>query len=344
MEKEIDIRDVIILIKKIIQLIKRKIVFLFIIGLLGGALGYFYAYSVKTKYSAVITFLDNEESATGIGAYLKMAKTLGVMGGRSGNAGKSAEQLLEIIESKKIMGTALLKEVTIDNKKDLLIRHFLRLLGLNEVYSAKFKCDYSFNKSSTDPFLLSDIDGFVMNKVCKILAKTLVKDNSLESGIITVSYDNLNEEFAKYFLDELILSLEDFYVRNKIQREQEMYDLLSNRLDSVKNELEKTENYLAQIKDSRHTVIKATGHIDELRGLRKQKILTFMYLEGVKNLEMARVSLLEKKPFIQIIDEPVFPLLEIKKSKKKYTVIFGVLFGVLGFSFLIIRIIWRKNS
>jgi uncharacterized protein involved in exopolysaccharide biosynthesis len=48
----------------------------------------------------------------------------------------------------------------------------------------------------------------------------------------------------------------------------------------------------------------------------------------VKNLELSKMSLLKETPLIQVIDQPVYPLEEIKFGKLKGLVLGGFLGGV----------------
>jgi uncharacterized protein involved in exopolysaccharide biosynthesis len=50
-----------------------------------------------------------------------------------------------------------------------------------------------------------------------------------------------------------------------------------------------------------------------------------MYLEIVKNLELSKITLLNKTPIINIIDEPILPLKDNKMSKNASAFIGGFL-------------------
>ena len=67
-----------------------------------------------------------------------------------------------------------------------------------------------------------------------------------------------------------------------------------------------------------------------------------VYEEIVKNLEMAKITHRNKKPLIQIIDEPVRPL-QIDKSKPLKMIIISSLIGGLSMLlFFILNYMWKK--
>ncbi len=64
---------------------------------------------------------------------------------------------------------------------------------------------------------------------------------------------------------------------------------------------------------------------------REISILSVIYSTSVSNVEMARINLLQKKPFIQIIDVPILPLTVLEKS----TIVMIIIYGFLFFFFIV---------
>jgi uncharacterized protein involved in exopolysaccharide biosynthesis len=64
-------------------------------------------------------------------------------------------------------------------------------------------------------------------------------------------------------------------------------------------------------------------------------------LELVKNLELSKITLLNKTPIINIIDEPILPLEEDKISKIVAGILGGFLGGFLSVCFFIFRKLFK---
>ena len=60
-----------------------------------------------------------------------------------------------------------------------------------------------------------------------------------------------------------------------------------------------------------------------------------MYLEIIKNLELSKLTLLNQTPIINIIDKPILPLKQDKRSKSKFAILFGFIGGFLTVGFFI---------
>lgn len=58
------------------------------------------------------------------------------------------------------------------------------------------------------------------------------------------------------------------------------------------------------------------------------------YAELLKNLELAKYTLLKQTPFMQVIDEPKFPL-----EKKTYPMLLYVPLSILLFTFLTVALL-----
>ena len=72
--------------------------------------------------------------------------------------------------------------------------------------------------------------------------------------------------------------------------------------------------------------------------MRQVEVLNTMYLEIVKNIEMAKITLLDNTPIINILDRPVFPL----PSDNISTFFLCFFFGFIGLFLSLIYYMFRK--
>ena len=63
-----------------------------------------------------------------------------------------------------------------------------------------------------------------------------------------------------------------------------------------------------------------------------------MYLEIIKNLEISKITLLNRTPIIQIIDKPILPL----KNESNSITILGLVGSILGCFLALLFFVFRK--
>ena len=127
------------------------------------------------------------------------------------------------------------------------------------------------------------------------------------------------------------------YVEYKTKQASNTIDFLQSRSDSVFLELESSEREYARIKDINQRIIKASGRLKELQLMRNVEGLKTMYLELVKNIEMSKLTLLNKTPIIQVIDKPILPLEDTKISVLLISIISFFLALFISVFYIIIR-------
>jgi uncharacterized protein involved in exopolysaccharide biosynthesis len=221
---------------------------------------------------------------------------------------------------------------TIDGKKDLLVEHYITIQEFREVWvnSEEFS-GVNFNKVST---LEND-------SIMGVIWKELTENNlniemqNDKANIINLSFVSANEQFAKQFTETLIDEMSKMYITHQTKQARNTLDFLQDRADSVFGELEIAEEEFAKVKDINQRIIKASGRLKELQLMREVEVLNTMYLEIVKNLEISKMTLLNRTPIINIIDKPILPLEEEKLSKTMAGILGGFLGGFLSVCFFI---------
>jgi uncharacterized protein involved in exopolysaccharide biosynthesis len=231
-----------------------------------------------------------------------------------------------------------MQRAKINGKTDLLIEHYLEIDKIKDRWaeSDDFKGVSFHDKSS---FIHDSISGIIWQEI--IENNLTVELKSDEANIITLSYISLNQEFAKEFVEKLINEMSKMYIAHQTAQANKTLDFLQDRADSVFSELIIAEQQLAKAKDINQRIIKVTGRLKELQLMREVEVLNAMYLEIIKNLELSKITLLNKTPIINIIDEPILPLEEDKISKIVAGLLGSFLGGFLSVCFFIFRKLFK---
>ena len=128
-----------------------------------------------------------------------------------------------------------------------------------------------------------------------------------------------DEKLSLLFCTRLIQQATDFYIRTKTERLRTNVNHLQARVDSLTRLLNrKTYSTLAAnniLLDANPAYPTANAGVEVQE--RDKMVLSTIYSEVVKNLEMSRTMLIQETPTFQVVDEPEFPL---KKNRLKYSV------------------------
>ncbi len=283
-----------------------------------------------STYTAILTFMTNEDSDGGVSPLMKIATQFGV----SGASGKvNADKIVELIRSRMIIINTLLDE----HEGELLINHFQKAYNVNEWYEEypDFQ-NYSFRTNSIDSFNL--IENKISQDIYKVITREHMLANASENGIITVKYTSEKEQFSQVFLDRLMDRINEFYVTRTNEKDRETYEIVKRYTDSLSYQLNAAETNLANWKDKNLRTIKNKGLLTELQLLRKIETLNTAYSEALKNHELAKFNLVSNTPILQVIDMPVLPL---KKNNPNILMIYLAFILAAFFVATILIIFWK---
>ena len=334
---EVSIKDLLIKAKDVMAFIKTKWLWLLILGVLGSGIGFFYAKFQKPKYTAKLTFafVEGDSKVAGLGS---LASSLGVdIGG--GSAGVfSGDNLIELMKSSLLIEKTLLSQIKVNNKPQLLI---MRYIDFNKPKNPKplkpgDRAAVTYQSDDRSSFSLEQ-DSFLA-----LVSKKIIKTNLLVSkvdkklSIVNVSFTGEDQVFAKSFTQILTQNVTDFYIETKTGQMRRNVDKMEHKLDSVKTALSAAMYGAAAAVDQNQYLVRGIGKVPQVRKQLEIQVLSTMYGEMLKNLELSKTILAKEQPIIQLIDEPRFPL-EKKKTSRMLAAVAGgfvaVLLAVLFFIF-----------
>jgi len=341
MEEGLNLKKIVEKIQILIKYLLSKWKIIGVICLIGAVLGFYIGNSSITEYRAKSTFMINSSKGGGskFSALIGMASSLGLGLGASS---MNVENVSEIIISDRIVLNSLLKKQKVGDEVVKLGNYYIDKFGLREKWIEKDRPYKNYKFKGTNAYELSTEEYQISTLILERVKELLNVDYDKQSGIISISCKSKDQLFSYHLTNTLIDELTTFYVDRTTENERETFKILSSKTDSIKAVLQEAEGQLAQLKDNSYKTVKATGRLKEMQLEREIGILSVMYSTSVTNVEMARVNLLQKKPFIQVIDAPILPLKKLKKSFILYAILYGILFFFLITSFLIIRLEIKK--
>lgn len=342
-DDEISLKDFILIIQDWWKYLISKWIIILLAGLIGGGIGFIYAFIQKPTYIAELSFaLEDDKGGGGLGGALGIASQFGIdLGGSGGGGAFAGDNLVELIKSRSIIEKTLLSTLNINGKNQTLVNYYIDfskkeksnsdLIKIGDIHFLPYSDRSKFTRQQ-DSLL-----GVFHNNFVNGTLSVEKKDKKL--SIITVKMKSSNELFSKLFTERLVKEVSDFYIETKTKKSAENLAILQHQTDSVRSALNSAISGVASSFDANPNPNQALQRLRVPSQKRtvdvqaNQAILT----ELVKNLEISKVSLRKETPLIQVIDRPILPLAIEKSSKKTSLIIGGFLSGFLVVIFLIIK-------
>ncbi|KRD63904.1 lipopolysaccharide biosynthesis protein [Flavobacterium sp. Root935] len=339
---EISFKELIDTIKEWCNYLFSKWKIIILAGIIGGSLGFTYAFLKKPIYTASLTFaLEDEKAGGGIGGALGLASSFGLDLGGSGGGIFTGSNLSELFKSRSMVEKTLLSPVNFDGKKISLAEMYIQNNNWRELWNKNQKLVTIQFLPNTDTKNFSRAQDSILGVIYGSLLKTdlVVGQKDKKISIITVDVSSKNELFAKYFCEELAKQVGKFYVETKSKKARMNMSILEKQVDSIRRELNSAITGVAIANDNTFNLNPALN-VRRSPSVRRQvdvQANTAILTELVKQSELAKVTLRKETPLIQVIDRPILPLAKERVGKIKGFIVGGVLIAFFTICFLVVR-------
>lgn len=324
-----------------ISLLKKKILIISVV-ILGATLGITYSKVSKPVYNSSLSFVIEGESAAG--GLAGLASSFGIGGLGSNKQGIfNSENILQLLKSRSLITTTLLTPLK-SNKKVSFADLYVKVKDMKLKKPGK-EPKVIYFKPNTRSSKLSSDQNEILEQIHTLLTtkELIVEIKNPKNSIISIDVSSTNEEFARYFPEELIKVVSEYYITTKTKKAKINYEILKQQTDSVRQELNSAISGVAAATDNTF-LLNPAFNVKRVPSAQKEVSVqanTAILSELVKNLEMARMTLLNETPIIQIIDTPVSPLQPKSMGVVKGALIGGFLFGFFIVGYLLFKDFWK---
>jgi uncharacterized protein involved in exopolysaccharide biosynthesis len=336
-EEEFGIKDLIRILKTWKEVFIKNIFKILIAGIIGGAIGFAYAYHSVPVYNAQLKFVMRSDPGGGLSSGLAGLSSILGSGTGVGGTGSGLERVIELIGSDRIIGNAILKEAEVNGKNDLLVKHYIDQQG----YKKQWEKDSLLNKVQFPSSILFTDLNFTQRKAIKIVIGSLIgKDNTSKliaksfdkkSGVVTLAVTYKNEDFAIQLTNSIYQEVIEFYSDQSLAATSNNVQVLTKKADSIRRELDATRREFAKNSDQALGLLLQEDKVENKSLSFKENMLSLMYAEVQKNLETLKYLEASSMPSFSIIDQPYSPIRPDKKSKIKFSI--GGFFALILFYF-----------
>lgn len=326
-DKEIYLVDVLRSISEYKEYLFHKKIHIFLVTSIFTISFFFFSKLLDDTYNAKLTFIvEDENSSNAFSGISGIANSFGFDLGGGASTTFSQQNIFELLKSRELIISTLMRKVKIDDIQNLLIEHYIRIKDMREKWNSSDNNLSSLSYNEEITYIHDSISNYIWHEIIENEMDVSLQSN--DANIVVLSIKSVNEEFAKNFAEILIDEMSRMYISHQTVKAVRSLNFLQNRADSVFRELEIAEVEYARSQDINQRIIKASGRLKELQLMRRVEVLNTMYLEIIKNLELSKISLLNKTPIINIIDRPVLPLLK-ENLFKKHAVLIGLFIGLI---------------
>jgi len=343
LDEEISLKELIEKGQELFNYLLSKWLLIVLVGILGGVLGFIYAWSKPMKYTAKISFVA-EEGKSSVGGLASLAGQFGLdLGGSSGGGIFAGENLLIFLKSEGLIRETLLTPMDSVSKSTLADRY----AEINEFKKGwsqnKLIGNIDFSKFATGEFPRKE-DSLLQVLVGAISKELSITRPEKKATFVEVKTTTRDEQLSKLFAERLVQKGTERYVQSKIKIKAANVALLQKRADSLGALLNRNTYSAAAAQQSLVDINPAlrTAPVSAEITSREKMMIATIFAEVVKNLELAKFTLQQETPVIQVIDRSYLPLPKEKESKLKGLLLGGVLAGFLTVGFLLARRWWKS--
>jgi hypothetical protein len=317
-EEDMNLAELLLKSKSIVRFIWSFKFLIVGVGLLFAFGGYVKVKMARPVYAANLTFaLEQGDKSGGLGA---LASQFGFSIG-GGGEGLGGENLLPLMKSRRVIQDVLLSKIYVEEDSVLLINQYVAT-------QPKLKAKW-------DTLGIFPIDGrtccnpkedSALGKAVEIILDKSLIVNKFDKKLsfVSVSYTGHDPIFTGAFVELLTAKSTKFYVNSKMANSTANIAKLEQRVDSVSAELQAAMVGYASSQDQNSFTVQSTAKVPSVQKQMKVTMLTTLYGELVKNLELSKTMAAREEPLITVIDRPHYPL-RVRESKLKSAAIGGVL-------------------
>ena len=288
-----------------------------------------YNYLKSPLYYANTSFVLENDASASLGGLSSLASISGINTSSLMSASNlfQIDNIQELYRSNNMLRQTLLENVTLNGKSQILIDYFAKAQKLEKKW---VKEKVYIKDFYNDKKLYSRAQDSVLKEAIKLIKKDflVVEKPNRNTSILNVGFKHKDEVFAKIFNEVLVNKVNRFYYKTKTKKTALNLKILQVQTDSVKRLLDMSFLALAEIDQNIPNInpLAKTAKVPYQKAMVNLQANQAIYLEVVKQLELAKVTHRNKTPLIQIIDKPSFPL-ENNRFKFLNILILGIFGG-----------------
>lgn len=314
---------------------KEKILF-FLIPIVVGGLGLWYAFSLQEEFTANGRILPELQSKGGkFGGLQGLASLAGLdLGNIEGTEAIRPDLYPDVLKSTPFFLELFKQTVTTRDNKQISFENF---------YHSVVEQGREIPEKYTKKFPVKENGFLVLNPVNETRIENLKKRIQVgidkKSGIINISVKMPDPVVAAGVARFSMIYLTEYVTRYRIDKAKKDLSFLEEKVDAARGKFYSTQTKKAQYSDQFQlpTMRLQSADIQRERLESEYRMSSAFYNELLKKYEEAKIKVQQETPVFQVLEPPVVPT---KKSEpKKASILLVALFlgGILGILVILVK-------
>ena len=262
------------------------------------------------EYISSATILIPENKINSIGGLGGLASQFGVNLPSSEQADLSSPHILPDLLQSRTFGEKLLKK---------------------KFYTEKFNKNLSLEKILNNGKANIQKEKMVSNALSE-LRKMISFNQNPQSSFSTIFVKTNEPEFSKKLAEAILLELELLNRFFKSQTVSEKLSFIENRIESVSDDLDKSEKILKVFNERNRQVNSPSLKLEQNRLNQDLEIHRSIFLTLKQQYELAKIEEIQESSILQVLDQPQLPLLTANRNLKIGIILssfFGIALGIV---------------
>ncbi|HEY0297868.1 MAG TPA: Wzz/FepE/Etk N-terminal domain-containing protein, partial [Arachidicoccus sp.] len=332
MEEEITLKELVTIVQDYWRYLLSKWKTIIIAGIIGIVIGLLISVFIKPQYKATLSFVVDEANQGG-GGLAALASNFGLGGVSSGQSLFSSSNIMEFLQTRTMLEEALLRPIREKSYSNTTYAElYIKENKLDNGWEEDSILRNTYFKVGEDHITFGRAKDSILGEICtRIIEKELfVSQPDKDNSFIQIELTTTNETFSKNFPEELMDVVSEYYILSKTQKDKISVDVLQQQADSIQRNLFISMGSSANTNDQIFGLNPAmsTQRVSSVKEQAQVQMNIAILQELVKNLELAKINLLNNTPVIVIAEKPIYPL-EVKKVSHTKGLIIGLILSEL---------------
>jgi len=317
-------------------------IYILLIAIIGGAIGLIKANRQQVQFVAFSTFIL-DDGGTHNDSPGGFASLLGLGSSASGGGIFQGDNLLQLYRSALMIKKTLLSP-TPDSPNVHVIDRYMQINYLRQAWKDSVKLR-NINFFAHGNKRYTRIQDSLMNVFVNDIRNNYLNVNrDRQLSILYVETRSRNEEFAKLLNDQIVKTVNDFYIQTKTQKSIEYLALLRHQADSIRTALHSAMYRISSNADwmtngnPARDVLRIPSQSNQVDAQTNRDMLN----ELVRNIESAKMSLKKETPLIQQLDVASFPLERRRESRAKAVITGCILAAMIALFWYTVVFIYKR--
>ncbi|HEX5152062.1 MAG TPA: hypothetical protein VFW07_11495 [Parafilimonas sp.] len=333
---EISIRQAFLKLMEWIRFLWSKWLIIGIAGFICGVLTMVNTWLSRPKYTASLSFILSSSAQSGGLAGIASQFGIDLSGGN--NDAFAGQNIVSLMNSKTMVQKALLRKP--DDKNELLVNILVKDEKMDEGWNNAERTKGAF-PFPDDMSKFTRIQDSLFRSLYQQVVNNYLTVSRPDNGqsVYVVSTTSYNEIFSMYLTKYLVDATSKFYIDTKTSVAKSNLEMIQREADSLRGLLSNSISATARIYDQTYNLNPAfqSQRSGAQEGQLTMTALGSAYGEVLKNLELAKITLLKETPLYQVIDEPQLPLIAEKHGRLMSLITGGIVGVILTSAFLIMK-------